>query len=74
MRLILCLIGENLQNNIGIDNFVNFLMKTANFIPDPPDEFNWNIENEERDSKFGVVEFTTNTSLDNRTLYFFQKF
>jgi len=45
--------------NSDVNSFVNELYRMVDLAPDPPDEFFWDLsDNEEIPRGFGVVEFT----------------
>jgi hypothetical protein len=58
MKLILCLVGENLNQNLRVESFVDEMYRIVGLKPDPPHEFYWgNVDNQE-ETGFGIVEFS----------------
>lgn len=54
-RFVHALVGENLFYNSGIKDFIDDLYKMAEWIPDPPGEFEW--KEEEKQGSIGIIEF-----------------
>jgi hypothetical protein len=59
------LIGENLLSNTNIKDFVDDLYKTANLLPDPPGECEWNNREPEDKKSFGIIEFRITEKVEN---------
>jgi len=56
-RFVHALIGENLFIGSNVRILVNDLYKVAKWNPDPPGQFEWRREENEKEGDFGIIEF-----------------
>jgi len=64
MKLIQGYLGENLISNNNIAQFVNQLYRYMQWLPDPPEDPQWNGESIKGEKGLGIIEFTLEGDFD----------